>query len=202
MWIVDGISASWTASTRAHRWRAGVRGVRGLLVHGTPIVRLCAAMAVAGACSRHGQGGDLWNHPTLRRTVSRKHDATVKDRERHCAVAAKLPAVASKFCIKLAHNAVCGSDDCFLRCAMFQGSSFPAQVPRRDTSWNSALRNVQAHSTNWPSLLVPPGPDSWRLDAHHLSRVKVAERSRLFVGRQSARGRGSCASTRACQRRT
>ena len=85
-------------------------------------------------------------------------DATVKDRElRHCAVAAK------KFCIKLAHNAVAVRTTVFYAVPCFKRAPFPAQVPRRDTSWNSALRNVQAHSTNWQSLLVPPGPDSWRL---------------------------------------
>ena len=90
-------------------------------------------------------------------------DATVNDRERHCAVAAKLHAVASKFCIKLAHNAVAVRTTAFYAVPCFKGAPFPAQMPRRDTSWNSALRNVQAHSTNWQSLLVPPGPDSWRL---------------------------------------
>ena len=105
------------ASTQAHRGRAGVRGVRGLLVQGTKIVRRCAAMAVVEACSRHGE------HEVATCGVVQPGNTSFRANP----MAAELPAWASMFCIKLVQDAVA------VQTSAFYESSFPAKVLRRPT---------------------------------------------------------------------
>ena len=133
-WIADDMSALSAASTRAHHVGPDVRGVRGLLVQGTQIVRLCVAMTVAEACLRHGKHEvatcgviQPWN--TSFRSNRRHSEGLEVPMCRGCGVRA----VASKFCIKWAQDAVVVRTSAFLLCAIFRESFFPAQLPRRAT---------------------------------------------------------------------
>ena len=80
-------------------------------------MRLCAPMAVEEV--RHGMhDGDFLGHTHPETLRFEQTERVVKDWKRQYAATAVLPAVAWKFCIKLAQDAVAVSDVCLPRCAI------------------------------------------------------------------------------------